>query len=501
MSTADRPLVFDAEFADLAPEISDAQDHRAAALPEIEARQSSTITPAQFSKVVGCLSVAGDFLAAFAGVSAAAMLAQAHGGAQVKSSMALSVLAGALVVLVLKGERCYREGGSLLQIRETARALRSSMFSVLMLLPLSVLLGLQLSPPTFFVALLAVPVFLILEERLLAAAVRALHKRGIGVERVVVHAAGGTARRVVSALLDSPQLGMHPVAVICAGSTHPAEPVFALGYRGRRAIPVRPGPATPGILASCAGDVLLFASEEGSARQDADVERAAMRMGMRVVRLAPCCDHQTQITELIDADGLLLTMAADPAPPAHYALLKRAMDLLLASILIVLLAPLLLVIAVLIRMDSPGPALFTQKRVGQHGKIFEIFKFRTMHAGVARYDVSPLTTSDRRITRVGRFLRKSSLDELPQLLNVVLGEMSLVGPRPEMPFLVELHPAQHRQRLKVLPGITGLWQLSADREFRIHENIQYDLYYIRNRSLFFDAAILIHTLFFAMHGV
>ena len=105
------------------------------------------------------------------------------------------------------------------------------------------------------------------------------------------------------------------------------------------------------------------------------------------------------------------------------------------------------------------------------------------------------------MTSVGRFLRRSSLDELPQLINVVKGEMSLVGPRPEMHFIAQQHGPVHRQRLEVPPGITGLWQLSGDRAFQIHENIQYDLYYIRHRSFLMDFAILLHTMVFAMRGV
>jgi lipopolysaccharide/colanic/teichoic acid biosynthesis glycosyltransferase len=101
---------------------------------------------------------------------------------------------------------------------------------------------------------------------------------------------------------------------------------------------------------------------------------------------------------------------------------------------------------------------------------------------------------------MGRLLRRAGLDELPQLFNVLLGDMSLVGPRPEMPFLVDRHRSEHRPRLQVTPGITGLWQLSADRALPIHENTQYDLYYIRNRTLCMDWAILIHTLFFALRG-
>ena len=126
-----------------------------------------------------------------------------------------------------------------------------------------------------------------------------------------------------------------------------------------------------------------------------------------------------------------------------------------------------------------------------------MYKFRSMYTSAARYDVSPTRSSDPRITRIGRFLRRTSLDELPQLINVFLGDMSLVGPRPEMPFIVERYNTQQRARLQFTPGITGLWQLSADRAFPIHQNIEYDLYYIENRTFFMDVAILIHTLLFA----
>jgi lipopolysaccharide/colanic/teichoic acid biosynthesis glycosyltransferase len=123
-----------------------------------------------------------------------------------------------------------------------------------------------------------------------------------------------------------------------------------------------------------------------------------------------------------------------------------------------------------------------------------------MFTSAPTYDVSPTQSSDPRITKLGRFLRRTSLDELPQLINVFLGNMSLVGPRPEMPFIVERYNVEQRRRLELLPGITGLWQLSADRAFPIHENIEYDLYYIRNRNIFMDVAILVHTALFAARG-
>jgi lipopolysaccharide/colanic/teichoic acid biosynthesis glycosyltransferase len=177
------------------------------------------------------------------------------------------------------------------------------------------------------------------------------------------------------------------------------------------------------------------------------------------------------------------------------------MDFLLSLIGLIVLSPILALIAIAIRMDSEGPIIFRQQRVGKVGRLFEIYKFRTMRVDAPKYHYSPTTATDQRITRVGRFLRKTSLDELPQIWNVIRGDMSLVGPRPEMPFIVETYGPRERQRLFVVPGITGLWQLSADRSVLIHENPQYDLYYIRNRGFFMDLAILMHTVMFAIKGI
>jgi hypothetical protein len=142
--------------------------------------------------------------------------------------------------------------------------------------------------------------------------------------------------------------------------------------------------------------------------------------------------------------------------------------------------------------------LFVQERVGLNGHRFRMFKFRTMWRDTPRYAPSPHGDVDPRITRVGRILRATGLDELPQLLNVLRGDMSLVGPRPEMPFIVDQYSPLERQRLLAKPGITGLWQLSADRHAEIHENIEYDLYYIGHQSLMMDALILLETLFFTI---
>lgn len=231
-----------------------------------------------------------------------------------------------------------------------------------------------------------------------------------------------------------------------------------------------------------------------------EAARAAEQAGSKVAFLSAPPIHEQQPAETMNIDGLLFTSSRQRPGAWHYTFVKRIADLLASSLLLVLLAPLLILIAILVRLDSPGPALFVQKRVGLNGELFDMYKFRSMVAGAARYAPSPTSSRDPRITRIGRFLRRASLDELPQLINVFMGTMSLVGPRPEMPFIVERYDARQRQRLQVIPGITGLWQLSADRAFPIHRNIEYDLYYIRNRTFVMDVAILIHTLVFAVRG-
>jgi lipopolysaccharide/colanic/teichoic acid biosynthesis glycosyltransferase len=182
-----------------------------------------------------------------------------------------------------------------------------------------------------------------------------------------------------------------------------------------------------------------------------------------------------------------------------YLLLKRGFDLAFSPLALVLAAPLMFVIAVAIKLDSKGPALLKQERIGKGGVPFGMYKFRTMVNESSPLGPKPLSLDDRRITRVGRFLRRSSLDELPQLVNVLKGDMSLVGPRPELPFLVARYEPWQRKRLDVLPGITGWWQVSG-RKQPMHDHVDYDLYYVYNQSFRLDLIILCKTLFAVISG-
>lgn len=202
---------------------------------------------------------------------------------------------------------------------------------------------------------------------------------------------------------------------------------------------------------------------------------------------------------------------------------KRLLDFLLSGLLLLVTSPLFLIFAILIKRSGPGPVFFIQERLGRDGKPFPFYKFRTMHhksddaihrqfaamfingdAKGCRHDnrlgkVYKLN-DDPRVTAVGCFLRRTSLDELPQLLNVLRGEMSLVGPRPPISYEIEHYQAWHLERLKVTPGLTGLWQVSGRSSVPFEEMVRLDLHYINHWSFWLDMSILARTLPVVLRG-
>lgn len=179
-----------------------------------------------------------------------------------------------------------------------------------------------------------------------------------------------------------------------------------------------------------------------------------------------------------------------------YAVIKRIMDFVLATILVVVFSPLMLLTALLIKIDSRGPVFFRQERVGKNGKIFRIFKFRSM---VSDNDMRDLSSRDK-YTHVGKVIRRLSIDELPQLFNVIKGEMSLVGPRPWVVEYWNNMNKEERVRASVLPGITGLAQVKGRNKISIFSKIEYDIIYVRNFSFKQDVKIVILTVLTVLSG-
>ena len=206
-----------------------------------------------------------------------------------------------------------------------------------------------------------------------------------------------------------------------------------------------------------------------------------------------------------DFEGLPLITLREPVLDPFQRLVKRVFDLIIALIWLILALPIMGIIAIIIKLDSPGPVIFKQQRVGENGKLFNMYKFRTMFqdAEAKQNELTQKTTNgdfvhkfydDPRVTRVGHFLRQISLDELPQLINILKGEMSLVGPRPELPWLVDKYERWQRKRFEVPQGLTGWWQINGRADKLMHLHTEDDLYYIKHYSLWLDVQILWRTI-------
>jgi exopolysaccharide biosynthesis polyprenyl glycosylphosphotransferase len=208
--------------------------------------------------------------------------------------------------------------------------------------------------------------------------------------------------------------------------------------------------------------------------------------------------------------GMPLLDLRTPALSYDQRVVKRAFDLVIVLMLLPAVIPLMLILAILVRFDSPGPILLRQRRVGENGAIFPMYKFRTMVSNAE--SLRPLVESykdgqlihkqsnDPRVTRLGKFLRRWSLDEVPQVFNVLKGEMSLVGPRPELPYLVDRYETWQLIRFSVPQGITGWWQVNGRSEKPMHLNTADDVYYVQNYSILLDAYILLKTIGVVFHG-
>ena len=209
--------------------------------------------------------------------------------------------------------------------------------------------------------------------------------------------------------------------------------------------------------------------------------------------------------------GIPMINLRDPALNAYQRLIKRIFDLAVGSVLALMFLPLMGMIAVAIKLDSPGPVIFKQKRIGENGRLFEMYKFRSMvvNAEALQEEVNHVDEGgnvihkykdDYRVTYVGRFIRRWSLDELPQFFNVLEGDLSLIGPRPELPWLVDEYKPWQRKRFAVPQGITGWWQVNGRADKLMHLHTDEDLYYIQNYSLWLDLYILLKTPWVILRG-
>ncbi|NLH44828.1 MAG: sugar transferase [Acholeplasmataceae bacterium] len=336
---------------------------------------------------------------------------------------------------------------------------------------------------------------LVLAERFIFYRINLFYlKAGVGVRRVLIYGAGAVGTRLAKGLLKYPKWGYLPVGFIDDfqnGDVKVGNPISIIGHSSDLAdLAVQYG----------IDELLIAIPSAGNDRIQWIMDQCAA-IGLRFRYVPNLYDIAIQKVRTDVIDGIPVFSIGH----LHYrplnAFIKRVMDMALSGLVLLLLLPLILLISLIIKLDSKGPAFFKQERVGKAGMRFRMVKFRTMFVDAPAYEVHPQDRRDPRITRAGWLLRRTSLDELPQFWNVLKGDMSIVGPRPEMEFIVNEYDELQRERLNVKPGITGLWQISADRALPIHENIDHDLFYIQNQSPLLDIVIIFKTIWVAMFGI
>jgi exopolysaccharide biosynthesis polyprenyl glycosylphosphotransferase len=309
---------------------------------------------------------------------------------------------------------------------------------------------------------------------------------------VVIVGSNDEARELADMFANDPTLGYRVVGFATDSATEPGD-----GLRGT----VR---ETLGVVERTGAGGVVLATSATSAGITNPLVRELLHAGVHVEMTSTLRDiAPDRLT--VRALGRFPVMYLEPRHPAGWrSVAKRAFDIVLALAGLVLVAPFATVVALAIKIDSRGPVLFKQKRVGQHGSTFRVWKFRTMVTDAERLVIDlrdrneaegPLfkMKDDPRVTRVGRILRKTSLDELPQLVNVLRGEMSLVGPRPALHDELAFWDRELHARLQVKPGITGMWQVSGRSDSSFEDYSRLDLYYVDNWSLATDVTILAKT--------
>lgn len=336
-----------------------------------------------------------------------------------------------------------------------------------------------------------VNLFMIAERGSIRLMLRRMRAKGYNLKHIILVGDSDASRRIITSMAANRHWGYNIIGVISTGLVDAGFPARHLG--------------------------ILSDLEEVIARENADevfitLELNEYKVVDKIIRVCEKAGVKTYIVPdyyrylparpfVEDVDGLpIINIRYIPLDNPVYAFVKRLLDILISGLGLLAISPVLLIVAIIVRLDSPGPVIFVQERVGLNRKPFNMYKFRSMKLQTDEEEHDKWTTKDDpRKTKVGNFIRKTSIDELPQLFNVLKGDMSLVGPRPERPYFVEKFKEEvprYMVKHQVRPGITGWAQVQGWRgDTSIVRRIECDIYYIENWSLIFDARIFLMTFF------
>jgi len=401
-----------------------------------------------------------------------------------------------LVAYRFSGVYPYQPGRS--WIEETWRIATATTAGVIILIAVNLIFRPMLySRLVFLYTAILVTLYLGASRLLIMMARAHLRQYDIGVRRVLLIGAGDVGRMVMRTLAARPDYGWKLIGFL---DDNPAKSKTDVG----RFKALGPVDNAPEVMAAYNIQSVIICLPWQTHRTIQRLLRECEQMKVDayvVPDLFQLTKNQMKVHEL---NGIPLISTRDISIQGWNLVFKRTFDLIVGSLMALLALPLLIVIAIAIRLDTPGPILFKQVRVGKNGKEFVCYKFRSMvdNADELRSQLADLNEStgplfkirnDPRLTRVGRFIRRYSLDELPQLYNVLRGEMSLIGPRPNLPEEVAQYQEWMKKRLSVSPGLTGLWQVSGRSDLTFDEMVLLDIYYVENWSIGLDISILLRS--------
>jgi exopolysaccharide biosynthesis polyprenyl glycosylphosphotransferase len=323
------------------------------------------------------------------------------------------------------------------------------------------------------------------------------YSKGYDLKRVIIVGTSNAANNVFQSITFHPSLGYKALGYCSMnGSTENTMPHMpCLGSIS----------SVPYLIQSQNVDVVLIAMNEEEHSYLHNLVRSCEGLNVEMMMVPDILELMTSLVQIKYIEGIPFLGIKSPALSTWNSIMKRAFDLIFASSVLLITSPLLLIITILIKLDSKGPLMYFQERIGLNGEVFRVFKFRSMRID-AEHETGPVWSkrNDSRATRIGKILRRYSLDELPQLLNVIIGDMSVVGPRPERQFFVDQFKKdvpRYLERHRVRTGMTGWAQVNGLRgNASIAERTKYDIFYIENWSLIFDLKIILKTIHTVLFG-
>ncbi len=411
-----------------------------------------------------------------------------------------------LMLLTFRLDRVYQQWPGRQWLDQTHRIVNATAKSTVVMLAVTFLLQpLQYSRLLLVEAGIIAVVLLAISRAIQGAIIGHLHARGHGAHRAIIVGAGEVGRTVMRTVVARPELGYRIVGFV---DDNPDKGSSKIG----RFDGLGPIDHLPQLIEEQTIDEVIITLPWMYHRKIMGVVRTCEQKRVSVHIVPDLFQLSLSRVGVDDLDGIPLVGVREVGFGESVQTMKRVIDMGVAAVALMLGAPVLGLIAAAIRLDSPGPVIFRQTRVGTNGHHFEMWKFRSMVEG-AEEDLAGLRDlnevegpifkmkDDPRVTPVGRFLRRRSLDELPNLWNVLRGDMSLVGPRPPLPSEVREYAEWHKKRLEVRPGVTGLWQVSGRSLLSFDEQCLLDIYYIENWSLWLDLKILMRTVPRVVFGI